>query len=79
MENLQSMYTKLEEKIANLKADDKYDFKLQKYNKECGFPSVLAIITPLMKRVHSMVGLQSSILYFICMGSVFFNPGQSVG
>ena len=53
---LQSMYNKLEEKIKTLKSDNKtYDFKLQKFDEECDTPFVLVIITPLMRRVHSMV------------------------
>lgn len=53
---MSDMYSALEERIECLqKKDQEYTIKYQKFNEEVDQSFVLAIVTPLMKRVHKLV------------------------
>ena len=54
--SMSDMFSALEERIECLqKKDQEYTIKYQKFNVEVDQPFVLAIVTPLMKRVHKLV------------------------
>ena len=56
--DLKSMFATLKENIEILKrSDNDYTFLLNEFSDEENDPLVLVIITPLMKRVHRMVGI----------------------
>ena len=56
--DLRSMFSLLHAKINNLiQKDDNYLIQFQDFNCEKNTPFISAVITPLMKRVHTMVRL----------------------
>lgn len=54
--SMSDMFSALEERIECLqKKDQEYTIKYQKFDEEVDQPFVLAIVTPLMKRVHKLL------------------------
>ena len=57
--NLKDMFEKLKERISILKEKDGYKVRFSQYDTEENNPFILALVTPLMKRVHAKVRIHS--------------------
>ncbi len=66
--SLYAMFSVLETKINELKENEKEcTIVYHKFDEELSHPTILVIITPLMKRVHQLVrNFNNYVFYFIC-------------
>ena len=78
--SMSEMFSALEGRIKYLQEKDKeYTIKFQKFDEATNQPFILALITPLMKRVHKLVGYNSKIVYALVIGLPHWYPGETWG